>query len=66
MDFMQKNDATISQLAVTESAFSCMLNNIASSEIGHYNLNEARLEQFFNVPGIKFDTSNFAKHIPLF
>jgi len=66
MDFMQKNDATISQLAITESAFTCMLNNIAASEIGHYNLNEERLEQFFNVPGIKFDTTNFAKHIPLF
>ena len=26
MDFMQKNEATISQLAITESAFSCMLN----------------------------------------
>ena len=43
-----------------------MLNNIAQSEIGKYDLNEKRLEQFFNVPGIKFDTTNFAKNIALF
>ena len=51
---------------MSESAATCFLNSVARSPIGFINLNEERLNQFFNVTGVKFDTSSFARHIPLF
>ena len=56
----------MSQAVMTEAALSCALNSMANSEIGYVNLNEERLNKFFNVNNLKFDTSSFAKHIPLF
>jgi hypothetical protein len=51
---------------MTESAASCMCNAIAESPIGKLNLNQEKINQFFNVTDIKTDTSSIAKHIPLF
>jgi hypothetical protein len=63
-DFM--DDQEFSQLVISESATTCGLNNIARSPIGKLDLNEQRLNQFFGVNNLKFDTTSFAKHIPVF
>lgn len=63
-DFM--DDQEFSQLVISESAATCALNNIAKSPIGRLDFNEDRLNQFFAVNNLKFDTTNFAKHIPIF
>jgi len=63
-DFM--DDQEFSQLVMSESAATCALSNIAQSNIGKLDFNEARLNQFFGVDNIKFDSSAFAKHIPIF
>lgn len=63
-DFM--DDQEFSQLVISESAASCALSNIALSNIGKLDFNEKRLNQFFSVDNLKFDTSAFAKHIPIF
>lgn len=63
-DFM--DDQEFSQLVISESAASCALGNIALSNIGKLDFNEARLNSFFSVDNLKFDTSAFAKHIPIF
>ena len=55
-----------SQAVMSESALTCALNSMAGSNIGYVNLNEKRLNQFFGVNNLKFDTSSFAKHIPIF
>ena len=36
------------------------------SLFGNASLNEKDINTFFNVQDIKFDTTNFAAHIPLF
>ena len=51
---------------VTDSAFACNLNAAAKSEIGMFDFNEERLNTFFGVDYLKFDTTNFAKHMPIF
>jgi len=43
-----------------------MCNAIAESPIGKLDLNQEKINQFFNVTDIKTDTSSIAKHIPLF
>ena len=63
-DFM--GTEIMSQAVMSESAMTCALNTIAASNIGYVSLNEERLNQFFNVNDLKFDTTNFARHIPLF
>jgi hypothetical protein len=60
-------DHTIaSQWVITESAASCLANNMASSPIGTINLNQDQANALFNVKDIKLDTSSLAAHIPLF
>ena len=39
---------------------------MAKSEIGKFDFNEQRLNTFFGVDYLKFDTTNFAKHMPIF
>jgi len=51
---------------MSESAATCLLNSMARSPLGNVNLNEERLNKFFGVNDIKFDTSSFAKYIPMF
>lgn len=63
-DFM--GTEVMSQAVMSESAMSCALNSIAASNIGYVVLNEKDINTFFNVQDIKFDTTNFAAHIPLF
>lgn len=42
------------------------MNAAAKSEIGKFDFNEERLNTFFGVDYLKFDTTNFAKHMPIF
>jgi hypothetical protein len=57
-DFM--GTEVMSQAVMSESALTCALNSFADSPIGYVNLNEERLNAFFNVNNLKFDTSSFA------
>ena len=63
-DFM--GTEIMSQAVMSESALTCALNSMAGSPIGQVNLNEERLNTFFGVKDLRFDTSNFDRHIPLF
>ena len=56
----------MSQLVLTESAATCMANQLAQSDIGKINLNSARWDQFFMVDGFKLDSSSISNHIKLF
>lgn len=72
-EFRWMDDPTFSQIVISQSAATCAITNIAFSPIGHLHFDEAKLNQFFAIDttsypdrGIKFDTTNFAVHIPLF
>ena len=43
-----------------------MLNNIAKTPIGHLDFTEKKINEFFQVDDVKLDTTNFAKHMPIF
>lgn len=64
MSFM--NSDTFSQLVITESAFSCIMNSISQSPIGKLHLNAHTMNEMFGTTGIKFDSSFIAPQIPLF
>lgn len=57
-DFMDKK--AHSQLVVTQSAASCLMNSLGASEIGHLDFNERRLRALFKVEDLYFDTTSFA------
>lgn len=66
-DFMSfMNSETFSQIAITESAFTCMINSITQSPIGKLSLNAFTLNQLFGTENIKFNSSSIAPQIPLF
>ena len=65
-EFLEAIDSKTSQIVITDSAFSCGLNNVAKSLIGHLRFNEDQLNTFFGVNYLKFDTSSFKKHMPIF
>ena len=58
-------DTSESQIVVSQSAASCMLNAVAKSSLGNLDLNEKRIMQWLNVTDIKFDTTNMEKHFPI-
>jgi hypothetical protein len=60
------NSDTFSQLVITESAFSCMLDSFAQSPLGRLYLNAHSMNQLFGTNNIKFDSSFIAPQIPLF
>lgn len=60
------NSHDMSQIVITESAFSCMLNQIARSNIGKLSFNEKKFNQFFMVDGYKLDSSSLSQHIRIF
>jgi len=64
MDFL--GDTSDSQLIVSESAMTCILNQYAKSRIGVFDLNEERWNKLFNVKGLKLDTNSIAEHLPIF
>ena len=63
---MDKHDNRFSQLVISESAASCMVENFAISPLGQLNLNEKLINELLETKGIKFDTTSFAKYIPTF
>ena len=64
MDFM--NNQQFSQLVISESAFTCMLNQFAKSKLGVLDLNEERINKLFGVDYIKLDTQSIYEHLPIF
>ena len=58
MSFM--NSETFSQLVITESAFSCMMNSISQSPIGRLHLNSETLNQLFETDEIMFNSTTIA------
>lgn len=64
-DFLGE-DAGTSQIVMTDSAASCNLNAIAKTDLGKFSFNEAKLNQFFGVDYLKFDTTSLAEHMPIF
>jgi len=65
-DFLEVELAQTSQIVITDSVASCNLNAIAKSQIGKLEFNEQKLNTFFGVDYLKFDTTSFAKHMPIF
>jgi len=59
-------DAVFSQAVITESAASCMLNSFAASALGTIYLDTVKVNEFWNVAGLKMDTTTLAPNIPLF
>ena len=53
-------------MAISDSSASCMFEQFFNSPLGHLNLNEKTMNQLFNVTDIKFDTSSYAKYLPIF
>jgi hypothetical protein len=49
-------DDSFSQIVVSESAASCILNQISRSKIGTLDLNEERMNTLFGVDYIKLDS----------
>merc|ERR1711934_1898 len=54
--------ATMSQLVVSESAASCILNNMARSRLGHITLNSQTISDLWMTPDMKLDSSSLGKH----
>uniref|UniRef100_A0A7S3IHA3 Uncharacterized protein n=2 Tax=Strombidium inclinatum TaxID=197538 RepID=A0A7S3IHA3_9SPIT len=63
MDFI--NSEKFSQLVVSESAMTCILNNFAASPIGKVELDSHRMDQLFSQSGLKFDTTLLKDYIPV-
>mgnify|MGYP000194203781 CR=1 FL=1 len=64
MDFLNNNQ--FSQLVVSESAASCILNQFARSNLGVIDLNEKRFNQILRIDGIPLTTESISPHLPLF
>lgn len=55
-----------SQLAVSESAMSCYLNQLAKSSIGQIELDEERFNQLFGTLNVQLNTQSIYEHLPIF
>ena len=55
-----------SQLVIGESAFSCIANQWAKSDLGKIYLNEDKFNKLFMVEGYKLNTTSLGRHIKLF
>ena len=64
MDFMESE--TFSQLVITESAFSCMVNAISQSPMGLITLNTEKMNALFFRNDLVFDTKTLEPIIPIF
>ena len=58
MSFM--NSDTFSQIVLTESAFSCMMNSLSQSPIGQIHLTSHTMNKMFGIDDIVFDSSYIA------
>uniref|UniRef100_A0A7S3CRX8 Uncharacterized protein n=1 Tax=Strombidium rassoulzadegani TaxID=1082188 RepID=A0A7S3CRX8_9SPIT len=57
---------TFSQLVMTESAASCIMQNFFISPIGKLKLNEKKLNQLFERKDLKMDTTSISHLLPVF
>lgn len=64
MDFL--NSDTFSQLVVSESVGTCILNTMASSPIGFLDLNTETLSTLLNLDDFIFNSTTIAQQIPIF
>lgn len=59
-------DDKFSQLVITESMMTCLLNQLAKSCAGKIDLNEERFNKLFFTEGIKIDSQSIYEHLPIF
>lgn len=60
------NSHELSQVVLTESAATCMLNQISKSPLGNLWFNENKFNDFFHVDGYSFNSTSLASHIKIF
>jgi hypothetical protein len=57
--------STMSQLVISESAATCIANNVAKSHLGHIVLNSQTVSDLWAEPDLNFTTSTLGKHFPV-
>ena len=57
--------STMSQLVISESAATCIANNVAKSHLGHIVLNSQTVSDLWAEPDLNFTTSSLGKHFPV-
>ena len=55
----------LSQLVISESAATCIANNVAKSNLGHIHLFDQTVGLLWNDPELKFTTSTLGAHFPI-
>jgi hypothetical protein len=66
-DDLEFSDAgsTMSQLVVSESAATCIANNMAKSRLGHITLNQKTVSELWDIPEMNFTSTSLGKHFPI-
>merc|ERR1711907_596999 len=57
--------STMSQIVISESAASCIANNVARSHLGHITLNQQTVKELWGEPDLEFTTTTLGKHFPI-
>ena len=60
------NSDTFSQIVVSESAATCILNSFANSEIGQVQLNKGLLNEMFGKHNLEWTSSSLVEQLPMF
>ena len=60
------NSDTFSQIVVSESAATCILNSFANSEIGQVQLNKGLLNEMFGKHDLEWTSSSLVEQLPMF
>jgi hypothetical protein len=55
----------MSQLVVSESAATCIANNVAKSHLGHIELNTQSVRDLWGDQSMNFTTTSLGKHFPI-
>lgn len=55
----------MSQLVISESAATCIANNVAKSHLGHIVLNSQTVSDLWAESGLNFTTTSLGKHFPI-
>lgn len=67
MDFMDGTMSTSSQLVVSESAATCIVNQIGRSKLGNILIDNEKLNAFWGTgEQLKMDTTFLSSHVPVF
>jgi len=65
MQFTNENDA-FSQLVISQSAASCIMNMVAKSNIGSIEFDNKRWSDFWGEDNLRFNSSSIVQHLPIF